>query len=183
MSILPLVDTSALPEEYRKLVARGTGTQRTIMHSLEGGRAYIAFGNWIRFRSRLDPRLREMIILQVGYVLRNEYEVAHHIKLGPTFGVRDEDFRAIIDETRGRDGKLPTNEATALRAAREMVLERRLTPATSAALVEHFDPELVVEIALIAGFYSFADMFLGAMAIDCEDEYRPYLATMPFEAA
>ena len=183
MPLVPYVDTKALPPEYQTLVARGTGTQRTIMHSLEGGRAYLEFGNWIRFKTRIDPRLREMVILQVAYVVRNEYELGHHVKLAKDFGVADSDMRAIVDETAGRPGGLSATDTLALRATRELLQARRLSDETAAELTRSFNSEIVVELVLIVGFYSFADIFLSGMRVEMEEEYRPYLARMPFPAA
>ena len=180
MAILPYRNADDLPEEYRALLARGTNGQRTVMHSLEGGKAYLAFGHWIRFKSRLDPRLREMIILQVSYLRKNEYELSHHIKIARDFGVVDSDFRAIVEATAGRPTTLAPSEAVALRAAREIVQDRQTSAATNADILAHFTPELFVELVLIAGFYTFVDLFLASMRVDVEDAYRPYLAAMPF---
>lgn len=42
MAILPYLDAKDVPEEYRARLARGTNTERMVMHSLEGGRANIS---------------------------------------------------------------------------------------------------------------------------------------------
>ena len=65
-------------------------------------RAWHAVARYIRHESRLDPRLRELAILQVGYLERSPYEYSHHVKIGREFGVTDDDIRAIADETEGR---------------------------------------------------------------------------------
>ena len=44
-------------------------------------------------------RLRELAILQVGYVSRIAYEYAHHIEIGRGVGVSDEDLRALAIES------------------------------------------------------------------------------------
>ncbi|WP_343394747.1 carboxymuconolactone decarboxylase family protein [Candidatus Amarobacter glycogenicus] len=57
---------------------------------------------FIRNKSRLDGRLRELAILQVGDTLpRSEYEYSHHIKIGRDFGVGDDDIRSIASESAG----------------------------------------------------------------------------------
>ena len=48
-------------------------------------------GGVIRYKSKLDPRLRERAILQVGWMEKSEYEFTHHVKIGKEFGVTDED--------------------------------------------------------------------------------------------
>ena len=57
---------------------------------------------YIRYGSKLDPRLRELAILQVGWLARSPYEWSHHVKLGREFGVTDDDIRAMVEETAGR---------------------------------------------------------------------------------
>ena len=61
---------------------------------------------YIRHHSKLDPRLRELAILQVGYLARSPYEYSHHVKLGREAGVTDDDIRAINEETAGRPSQL-----------------------------------------------------------------------------
>lgn len=180
MAILPYLNASDVPEEYRNLLASGNSMQRIVMHSLEGGKTFLGFGDWIRFKSRFDPRLRQMVILQVGYLLRNEYEVSHHVKISRDFGVTDADLKAIMDETAGRASSLEPHEATTLRAAREMVKQRRLSPETSVAILRHFVPELVVELVVIASFYTFVALVIDTLGVDVEDSFAPYLKDMPF---
>ena len=75
---------------------------------------------YIRHKSKLDPRLRELAILQVGYLANSPYEYSHHVKIGREFGVSDDDIRAIGEETAGRPSKLDPLAKAVLRAAREM---------------------------------------------------------------
>ena len=75
-------------------------------HSPNGARAFHGLGEFIRHQSRLDPRLRELAILQVGYLTKSVYEYTHHIKIGRGFGVSDDDIRALAAETAGRPSKL-----------------------------------------------------------------------------
>jgi alkylhydroperoxidase family enzyme len=72
-----------------------------MIHSPEGTRSFQKFANWIRFDSKLDPRLREMVILQVGHLVGSAYEYRHHVKIGKDFGVTDRDVRCIIKRRQG----------------------------------------------------------------------------------
>ena len=69
-------------------------------------------------RCKLDPRLRELAILQVGYLAKSPYEYSHHVKIGREFGVSDDDIRAIGEETAGRASKLDPLVARRCCAAR-----------------------------------------------------------------
>ena len=120
MARLPYLDKSDLSAENQDLLARNINLVRALVHSPDGARAFGALAAFIRFKSRLDPRLREMAILQVGYLTRSPYEYSHHVKLGREFGVSDDDLRAIAEETSGPPTKLePLGEGGAARGARD----------------------------------------------------------------
>ncbi len=123
MARLPYLDRSDLPPEHQDLLKRNINLHRLLAHSPNGTRAFNGLGNFIRHGSRLDPRLREMAILQVGYLARSPYEYSHHVKIGRDFGVSDDDIRAITDETEGRPSKLEPLAKAVLRAAREMTTD------------------------------------------------------------
>src|SRR5690606_11222739 len=62
---LPYLDREDLPEEHRPLLDRPINLFRGLAHNPDVLRWMEGIGRWIRFESRVDPRLREMAILQV----------------------------------------------------------------------------------------------------------------------
>src|SRR5205085_8261618 len=120
MARVPYLDKSDLAPEDQRLLERNITLHRALANSPNGMRAFGALGQFIRHKSRLDPRLRELAILQVGYLARSPYEYSHHIKIGRDFGVSDDDIRAMIAETDGRTSALEPLARSVLRAAREM---------------------------------------------------------------
>src|SRR5258708_15871753 len=99
MPRLPYLDKPALAAENQDLLSRDINLYRLLAHSPNGLRSFSGLGKFIRHQSRLDPRLRELAILQVGYLTRSPYEYSHHIKIGRDFGVSDDDVRALVEET------------------------------------------------------------------------------------
>src|SRR5262245_32280621 len=87
MARVPYLDPADLAPQNRDLLARNINLYRALAHSPDAARNFMNVGRYIRYHSRLDPRLREMAILQVGYVTRSPYEYSHHIKIGRDFGV------------------------------------------------------------------------------------------------
>ena len=65
-----------------------------MVHSPNAARAFQGLGGFIRHKSRLDPRLREIAILAVGWITQAPYEWSHHVKIGQEFGVSEDDIRA-----------------------------------------------------------------------------------------
>jgi alkylhydroperoxidase family enzyme len=104
--------------------------RRALANSPRGAEKNTALALYIRHDSKLDPRLREMAILQVGYSTRCIYEYAHHIEISREFGVTDGDIRAVADDTEGRPTKLDPLTKAVLRAAREMTTGLGITDAT-----------------------------------------------------
>lgn len=172
-------DVDDLKPEDRDLLKRPISLFRALVNSPGGARAFHGLGNWIRFGSTFDPRLRELAILQVGYVARSPYEWSHHVKIGHDFGVSDDDIRALIAETEGRESALPELDRTVLRAAREVALDGAMAQATYDALAARFDDELMVELTIIISFYCAVVRLLATLQMDVEPDYEPYLAAFP----
>ena len=132
MARLPYLDKDDLTDEDKEIVKRPINLNRVIAHSPEAARKFSGIGNYIRFGSSLDPRLREMAILQVGYLTKNAYEYSHHLKIGRDFGVADDDVVAIETETAGGDSGLPALDRAVLRGTREMTKQTKVSNDTYA---------------------------------------------------
>jgi alkylhydroperoxidase family enzyme len=134
---------------------------------------------YIRHHSKLDPRLRELAILQVGYLARSPYEYSHHVKLGREAGVSDDDIRAIKEETAGRPSKLDPLATAVLRAAREMTSGIAMSDDSFATLEKALGREQVIDLTLAIAFYNGVVRLLGTLQIDVEAEYQKYLEEHP----
>ena len=183
MARLPYLEASDLAPENRDLLARNINLYREMVHSPEGTRSFLHLAKYIRYHGRLDPRLREMAILQVGYITRSPYEYSHHIKIGREFGVSDDDIRAIVEETNNRPTNLAPLAKAVLRAAREMTVQMTLSDETFAALKQGLDSEQLVDLVMTISFYNGVVRLLAALQIDVEEEYEQYLKEFPLPKA
>ena len=95
MARVPYLDKSDLAPENHDLLKRMITLHRALVHSPNAARAFGGLGQFIRYKSRLDPRLRELAILQVGWLARAPYEWSHHLKIGREFGVTTEDIQRV----------------------------------------------------------------------------------------
>ena len=121
MARLPYLEADQVAPEYRDMLKRNTNLHKLLVNSPDMARAFNGVGGYIRFKSKLDPRLRELAILQVGWMERSEYEFTHHVRIGKEFGVTDDDIQGLIAETEGKPSKLEPLAKAILRGAREMV--------------------------------------------------------------
>jgi len=179
MARLPYLDRSDLLPEHQDLLARYNNLYRLLAHSPRGARSLNTLARFIRDGSRLDPRLRQLAILQVGYVTRSAYEFSHHVRISREFGVADDDIRAIADETAGRPTALDPLARAVLRAAREITLDLALADETFAGLRQGLDDERLTDLVMTIAFYNGLVRLLAAMQVDVEDEYLPYLNQFP----
>src|SRR6202161_3581821 len=120
MARLPYLEADQIAPEYRDMLKRNTNLHKLLVNSPEMARAFNGIGGYIRFKSTLDPRLRGLAILQVGWVEESEYEFTHHVKIGKEFGVTDGDIVAMMAETEGKSSSLEPLAKAVLKGAREM---------------------------------------------------------------
>jgi alkylhydroperoxidase family enzyme len=183
MARLPYLDKSDLLPEHQDLLARNINLYRLLAHSPRAARSLNTLARYIRDGSRLDPRLREMAILQVGYVTRSAYEYSHHIRIGRDFEVSDDDIRAIAEETAGRPTALDPLAKGVLRAARDMTREFAVSDEAFAALQQGLDEERLTDLLITIAYYNGLVRLMGAMEIDVEDDYLAYLEEFPLPKA
>jgi alkylhydroperoxidase family enzyme len=183
MARLPYLDKSDLAPENQDLLKRMITLHRALAHSPNALRAFGGLGQFIRHKSRLDPRLRELAILQVGYLARAPYEWSHHVKIGREFGVSDDDIRGLISEAEGKGSKLEPLAKLVLRGAREMTVDGAMAKATYEALSRDLDHERMVDLVVTIGFYNAVVRILGSLEIDVEPDYQAYLEEFPLPAA
>jgi alkylhydroperoxidase family enzyme len=179
MARVPYLDKSDLPPEHHDILARPIALNRALANSPNAARAMNGLAMYIRHQSKLDPRLRELAILQVGYLAKSPYEYSHHVKIGREAGVTDDDIRAIGEETAGRPTKLDALSKIVLRAAREMTDDLAMSDASFAALEKALGREQVIDLTLVISFYNAVVRLLGTLQIDVEPEYQGYLAEHP----
>jgi alkylhydroperoxidase family enzyme len=183
MARVPYLDVADLAPEDQDLLKRPIALHKALVNSPNAARAFSGLGAYIRYGSKLDPRLRELAILQVGWLARSPYEWSHHVKLGYDFGVTDADVQGLIADTAGKPTSLSDLDKTVLRGAREMTHDGAMSGATFATLQSALGNEQVVDLTLTIGFYNAVVRVLGTLQIDVEPDYMPYLEKYPFPPA
>jgi alkylhydroperoxidase family enzyme len=176
MARVRYVPTSEIDPKHKDLLGRPIHLGQALVNSSEGYWNHHLLGAWIRAESTLDPRLRELLILQVGFTAKSAYEFSHHIRLSQDAGVTPEDIRAVIGFNGGESHGLAPVEQALLRAAAQLTRDADISDQIWAELAEHFDDTELVEIVLIVGYYNHVLRILRALRIDNEPEYEKYLA-------
>lgn len=152
---------------------------RALANSPKGSQKYSGIAMYIRHESTLNPRLRELAILQVGYTTRQIYEYAHHCSLALEFGCTEDDIRALADDTAGRPTKLDPLTKHVLRAARDMTTKLEVSDETFAALKAALSSEHLLDLLMAIASYNATVRMLNALKVDLEPEYQKYLEKFP----
>jgi len=179
MARLPYLEADQVAPEYRDMLKRNTNLHKLLVNSPEMARAFNGVGNYIRFKSKLDPRLRELAILQVGWLEQSEYEFTHHVKIGREFGVTNDDIAGMMAETAGKPSSLEPLARSILKGAREMVRQLAMSEASFAEIKRHLSDEEMVDLVLTIAFYCAVVRVLATMKIDNEPTYKEVLAQYP----
>lgn len=181
MARLRYLDQSDLADGDKDLLARPINLNRILVHSPGARRAGLAMANFIRHDSKLDPRLRELAILTVGYLAGAAYEWSHHIKIGKEFGVTLQDVRQLIEALDGRPSDLDPPARLVVDAAAEMTRVGGISEATFRRLQRLLDDERLVELVVTLGYYNGVVRILETLQVDVEPEYLPALAEFPLD--
>ena len=179
MARLPYIDADQLPPEQRDLLKRPINLTRLLVNSPGMAKAFHGIGGYIRNKSTLDSRLRELAILQVGWMEKSEYEFTHHVKIGKEFGVTDEDIQGLFLETEGKPSKLEPLARAILKGAREMVRQLAMSEATFAEIKKQLSDEHMTDLVLTIAFYCAVVRVLATMKIDNEPYYKEVLQQYP----
>jgi len=179
MARLPYLDKSDLLPEHQDLLARNLNLYRLLAHSPRAARSLNTLARFIRDGSRLDPRLRELAILQVSYLTRSTWGFSHHVRIGREVGLSDDEIRAVADETAGRPTALDPLAKAVLRAAREMTADLVISDETFAVLQRQLDNERLTDLVVTISFYNGLVRLLETMQVDVEADYLSYLDEFP----
>ncbi len=191
MARLPYVRPDDIPPEYADIAARKINIYGIAAHSLDCARAFGAMGKFIRHGSKLDSRLRELAIIQVGYYWRSAYEFYHHVKIGYAFGLTDADVEAMIAETGDGSAALPAASTSptsstlseldqaALRMTRQMCKDGKVDAETYAIVAAALSKEHLVDLVMTISYYNGVVRFLGCFEVDLEPGYEALVAKYP----
>jgi alkylhydroperoxidase family enzyme len=179
MARLPYLNKEDLPPEYQSILDRPINLNRILANSPACRKASSETGQYIRFGSKLDPRLRELAILQVGYLARAAYEWSHHIKIAHEFNISEDNIGELVALNEGKATNFDANTLTVLDAAREMTVGGAISKPTFEALRGFLNNSLIVDLVVTIAHYNGIVRLLASLEVDVEDSYLPYLEKFP----
>ena len=125
---------------------------------------------YIRTGSTLPPRVREMLILRIGFLCGSAYEWAAHARAGRGAGLSaDEIQRIAAGPAAGWTGE----DAAVLQAVDDLFNDDRVAPATWARLATRFDRRQLLDVLITAGGYRMVSMSLNTFGVAPEPNSEP----------
>lgn len=147
------------------MVARGSDLNvfRTLANHPDLLRRWMVFTNHVMFKSTLPQRVRELLILRVGFLCGSEYEWGVHAMMARQSGMSDEDLRAI----QAGPGSTALNESERLlmQATDELHNDNFVTEAAWQGLSAHFDTRQMMDIVFTVGQYKLVSMMLNTFGV------------------
>ena len=108
-------------------------------------------GEYLRFESALDARIRELVTCAVARHVSNQFEWTMHAPLALKAGVAQASIEALRLGARPKD--LPADEEAALDFTRELLQTHGTSDPTYAAALRAFGEQGVVELASLVGYF------------------------------
>jgi alkylhydroperoxidase family enzyme len=131
-----------------------------------------SFGTYLRSETSLPPKTRELLIMRTAFLIRAEYEWAHHVEYARTAGFTNEEIQRIAE---GPDAAGWSEEHRAvLKAADELRREAFITNNTWAILARHYNTKQLVEIVFTVGGYTMTGLAINSFGIQVEPGYPAF---------
>ena len=135
-----------------------------------------AMGEYLRFRSAIEPRLSELAILVTARHWSQPVEWAIHAPIAARQGITPQTLAAIAE---GRQPEsLAEDEATVYDFCTELHRQQHVGDATWAAALRLFGEQGVVDLIGITGYYTFLSMLMNAARTPAPISTAPPLADL-----
>jgi alkylhydroperoxidase family enzyme len=175
MARVRLNQTADVAESHRwlfeRLESRGglLNIFRAMSHSPEALLRFMRLGSYLLEDGKVDPKLRELAILRVGWLTRSEYEFSQHIAFGRRVGLTDAQIAGVGDPTQE---PFDERERAVLAYAGELTVAAAASNGAFDAVRGFMDEEQIVELTIVIGFYNMVARVLNGLEVDVDPPAR-----------
>ena len=134
-------------------------------------RAWLRFGGYLLTSGRLPGRDRELLILRTAVLCGSSYEWGQHVRISLAGGIDRETIDRVLAGPEAEGWS--SHDAALLRAADELREDSRISDGTWSALAETYDPEQLIEVAMVAGHYQMLAGALNSFGVELDDGLEP----------
>jgi len=168
MARIPYPDPATQSENLRDKLRRlgSLNVTRMISHSEGALSGYSRLGTFLLRRGKLDPIVREIVILRIGQLCGSDYEWHQHESVARAIGMGEATLQAVAT---GAYGQLTEAQQVAVLLAEEIKREGGASEKAIDRAREFFSEEELVELILCAGFYIMTAGLLLSLGIEIEN--------------
>jgi alkylhydroperoxidase family enzyme len=176
MARIPLIEEAEHPE-LADLIGRIKAGRRggllnvykLLLHSPALAATWFDHNGAVRWKTALDGRLREIVIIRIAHLNGVEYVLAQHVpSLAMAEGLTIAECAALADWR--ASGLFDARERAALAYAEAMTLATSVPDDVFAEVRRHFADRGIVELSVLIGTYIMHNRVMAALAIDLEPE-------------
>ena len=174
MARVPLIQEQDHPE-FAELIekfragrrGRLINIYRMLLNSPALAESWFNHSNAVRWKTTLDGRLREIVIIRMGHLAKSQYVLRQHVpSLALADGMTLEECDALADWR--ATTLFSARERAALAYADTMTRDVEVPDTTFAEVARHFDPRQTVELTVLIGTYNMNARVLQALRLDLE---------------
>ena len=151
--------------------ARGMHGLGTILRHPALAKAFLTFNNHVATASGVSKRIRELLILRISWLRREEYEFVQHLVLGRRAGLSEAELERVQF---GPDAPgWEPDDADLLRAVDELHVHACIQEGTWARLSARFDTTQLLDIIFAVGCYELLAMVFKTCRVQLEPDAVP----------
>lgn len=174
MGRIPYFDMDKAPAELQDLlkVRHPLNLYRMLPHATTVAPGFLKMGGAILRDSAIDPVLREIAILRVGFLSKATYETHQHKRVARNVGVSDAKIAALENDQPDSNAFSPL-EKLVMRYTDDVVANVKASTALFDELLAQLDHRRMAELTLTIGFYMMVSRFLENFEVDIEPQAMP----------
>jgi 4-carboxymuconolactone decarboxylase len=167
---IPYPDPGGAPDSVREALAAlpPLNIFRMLAYAETAFRPFLRFGGAILGDLQLDPRLRELAILEVAKRSGAEYEWVQHVAIGRGVGLTENQI-AAVQQGELHDPSLSDVDRAVLQFAAEVVDGSRVSDQTFAEVSRRLVPREIVELLLTIGEYLMLARLMTTLELEIDD--------------
>ncbi len=174
MARVPLIQEQDHPELAELIEKFRSGRRgkliniyRMLLNSPALAESWFNHSNAVRWKTTLDGRLREIVIIRMGHLAGSQYVLRQHVpSLALAEGLSLEDCNAIAEWD--SSNLFSDSERAALAYTDTMTRDIVVPDEIFAEVKRHFDDRQIVELTVLIGTYNMNARVLQALRLDLE---------------
>jgi alkylhydroperoxidase family enzyme len=171
ISLIEEKDHPELSELIQRIVAGRRGgllnVYKLLLHSPPLAATWLEHVNAVRWKTQIEGRLREIVIIRIAILNRIDYVIQQHV---PALALADGVTLAECDALRDwrASGFFSEKERAVLAYTDAMTRDVSVPDAVFTDVRKHFNERELVELTVLIGTYNMHNRVMQALAIDLE---------------